>query len=264
MVLLHRIRNETKLIGKHSESLSAETPVDLIFSAIQMLCIAITVTYDIVQLFEKNLRKEMYCEAMNELLNVTELVIFKNLTMQKICEKLQKCELQIITMVIITTSCLSYLGATMNAGSGLHVSFLNFLYFNSHVFLIVIDCLHIGQLFVTLNRFLEHLSNKVKNSGESTNKVKYIEIHKRVGNIIQKLVKAHEIEIILSYMAVQIFISSSTYLAYAFQNDFIKFADFGFFIILTNSPLLVVFNFTWKLVEAQNMVSVDLNYESAI
>lgn len=260
MTLLYYISSETQLIGKHTIHLVSEAPVDLIFSAIRLFCMAIMFTYDVVQLFEKNLRKEMYCEVMNEIVDLTELLIFKNLTIKQVCEKLRKREMKIITMIILYGSCMSYFGATIVGASNSRTSFLNFVYFNSHVLMIVVNCVYLVQIFDTIKKFLEYLINRVNFSSETINKEEFVRIHKRVGKIIQKLIKVHGMELIVSFMAAEVFISTSVYMAYALQTDLTRFSSFGFFMILVNSPLLVIFYFTWKLVEVQDMVRKMILY----
>lgn len=254
MGLFYVIMKETTLINRHSDHLSYETPNHLVIVSTRMLCISITLIYDVILIFEKNLRKEKYCEVMNDLLSVSQLTIFNNLKHTTICQKLQIRELKIITIVILYASCVTYF-AIISTTNNVIISLITFVYFNSHVLLIVIDCLYIGHLFVVMRCFLEYLINIIDIKSESISNVQLIQIHDRIGKVIQKLIKIHGLEIIASYIAVKFLISTAIYVAYALYNEFTNISIFGFYLVFTNASLLSVFTITWNLVKVQEMVS---------
>lgn len=216
-----------------------------------MICILALLIYDTLHLFEKNLRKKMYCEAMNELVELSNLVVFKNLKTKNVCQKLQKHE-----WMIIATSILCYCGFTC-CGTILsgYKKILSVWYFNTHLLMIILDCLYIGQLFETLRRFIECLTKEIENKEEAIHKAQLIEIHSRVAKVIEKLTKAHGMHIIGSYLAIIILVSTSYYMTYALQTDFSNVSTYATYLGVVNSLLAFSFVFTWNLEKVQEMVS---------
>lgn len=253
IVIYFMIKKPAKMAGIRADHLNHETPMQLILTATRMLTVSSIFIYDIILLIEKNYRKKMYCVAMNELVELSDLVIFKNLKIMKICRKLRRHEWMIITMVILCYCGFFYFGTVVTTGSTINP---NVVYFTAHLLMNAIDSLYIGLLFVTLRSFMECLTNRVKKRGEAINKVQLIDIHKRISKVIKQLTKAHGMQILGSYVIIIIFISTSVYLAYAFNTDFENTSSFGIFLVTCNSLFSISFVLTWNLVKVQEMVSL--------
>lgn len=249
IILFYAVHILTRLFTSKTE-----TPMDLIINVIRVMTVAVVVIYDIIQLFEINLRKTLYCEVMNEIIDLTELMIFKNLTLIDAAEKLKMRSFKIILIIFISGAGLLYFSVSISNEKGLFVHLLNYIYFNSHILMIVINSMYLIQIFMTLKCALDYLSENVKYKGKRWKKEKLVEIHSRVRKIIKKLVKIHGMQIIASLLAVLVFTSTSAYLAYALWNDSQKFHLYGVYILATNSPLFIIFYFTSKLSEVQNAV----------
>lgn len=251
---LYLIEKITKLVGTHTDHFSSGSPAEMIIMTTRMLAVATTAFYDVIQVFEKNLQKELYCEVMNDLVRLSENMIFKSLEMGKACRRLQRCELKIITVVVLYGSYVMYSGITAS-GYDTVARLVNIVYFNAHVLMIVIDSLYIGHLFVVMRSYIEYLTKRIQKQNETMDRGHLIQIHEKVTKIIEKLVRIHGMEIIASYVAANFFLSISMYMAYALYKDFPISADFGIYLILSNLSLLTVCTTTWNLVQLQETVS---------
>lgn len=252
MVNMYFILRNLDIVGTNiSERLIHETPMQLIMISFRLFCVYAIFIYDIIQLFEKNFRKQMYCEAINEIVELSELVGFENVeTPGKVCRKLRRYDRIFVTMSILCYCGFFYYGTVV---TNRLINF-NILYFNTHILMIVIDSLYIGQLFVTLRSFVEYVTAEVSR-GESIKKVKLIEIHRRVVKVIKKLTKAHGVQIIASYLVIILFNCSSYYNTYALHIDFSNVSSLGIYLGIVSSLLAFSFLLTWNLVKLQDMVS---------